>query len=267
MSQDKPNPWMLATFVLIGLIAGFGISQIPYLQFQGDSSKTSVVEAPSQKPSAPVIREEEIRILTPEQITKLPDDDAVKGDNSAPVTIVEFSDFQCPFCAKFFKLTLPLIEENYIKTGKIKLIYRDFPLSSHPQAIPAALAAECADDQSAFWKMHDAIFNGQEAWSGNEKVEEIMKDYAKNLKLNIKAFNACLDSKLLADEVRKDMVEGALYGVSGTPAFFINGKFLSGAMPYEEVFKPILDAELEKKEWKLQFDPATGRPSIIVANE
>src|SRR3990167_11376713 len=90
------------------------------------------------------------------------DDDAVLGDPDAPVTIVEFSDFQCPFCGSFFAQTLPLIKKNYMDKGKVKMVYRDFPLSFHPEAQPAAEADECAHEQGKFWEFHDGLFNNQQ---------------------------------------------------------------------------------------------------------
>jgi len=167
------------------------------------------------------------------------DDDPVKGDKNAPVEIIEFSDFQCPFCGRFYEQTLPDIEKNYIKTGKVKLVYRDFPLSSiHPYAQKAAEAAECADDQGKFWEMHDKIFENQRAIGITD-----LKGYAKDLGLDTGKFNDCLDSGKFAAEVQKDTSDGRAAGVTGTPAFFINGKKIVGAQPYEN-FKAIIDAEL-----------------------
>ncbi len=103
--------------------------------------------------------------LQVQYITDITDNDPVKGSEDAPITIVEFSDFECPFCGRFFSQTLPLIEDNYIDTGKVKFVYRDFPLSFHPQAQPAAEAAECANEQGKFWDYHDKIFNNQGALS------------------------------------------------------------------------------------------------------
>ena len=167
------------------------------------------------------------------------DDDDVKGDKDAPVTIIEWSDFECPFCGRFYRDTLPLIEEEYIKTGKVKLVFRDFPLSFHQNAQKAAEAAECAGEQGKFWEMHDLLFEGgvQDGTAG-------FKQYAKQLGLNTAKFNECLDSGAMASEVRKDTADGAAAGIQGTPGFLINGKLISGAMPFSN-FKQIIDDELE----------------------
>jgi protein-disulfide isomerase len=166
------------------------------------------------------------------------DDDPFKGSETAPVTMIEFSDFQCPFCARFYTQTLSLIEENYIKTGKVKLVYRDFPLSFHRYAQKAAEAAECADEQGKFWEYHDLLYEKQNEWSalGISKL----KDYAGQVGLNIGDFNQCFDSGKMTQEVEKDSQDGQSYGVKGTPAFFINGKLVSGAQPFE-----VFQAEIE----------------------
>lgn len=251
---------MISTLILVGVIVGFLGSKIPY--FETKTQQAAVV-----KPEPPKIgevkktAEPESKILTPEQIAKLPDDDTVIGDPNAPITLVEFSDFQCPYCARFFKTTFPLIEENYIKTGKVKWIYRDFPIGKHAQAELTAQTAECADEQGKFKEMHDLLFEKQPEWAENDEAPKLMKNYAKQLGLNAPKFNECLDSKKYALEVRKDLVDGATSGIAGTPGFFVNGKVISGAMPYEEVFKPIFEAELAGKKWELQFD-ALGNPSV-----
>ena len=169
------------------------------------------------------------------------DDDPVKGEENAPITIVEFSDFQCPFCERFFKETLPQIEKEYIETGKVKLVYRDFPLREiHSDAQKAAEAAECADEQGKFWEYHNMLFENQEAL----KIADL-KEYAVTLKLDTQEFNNCLDKSEKAEEVNADSKEGESYGVTGTPAFFINGILVSGARPFED-FQAIIEEELSK---------------------
>ena len=170
------------------------------------------------------------------------DDDPVLGEKDAPVTIIEFSDFQCPFCERFYSQTLEQIKTNYIDTGKVKLIYRDFPLDSiHPMAQKAAEAAECADEQGKYWEYHDKLFQNQEEWvtTGISKL----KEYAKGLSLDSSKFDKCLDDGKYEDEVAKDFQDGAQAGVQGTPSFFINGKQLSGAQPFA-AFQQAIDAEL-----------------------
>ncbi len=170
------------------------------------------------------------------------DDDAVKGDPNAPVTIVEFSDYQCPFCGRHFRETLPQIISQYVDTGKVKIVFRDFPLGFHEKAEKAAEAAECAGEfgDAKYWEMHDKLYNNQDALDVDD-----LKSYAVELGLDATQFNDCLDSDKMADEVQADIDEGSSYGVSGTPAFFINGILVSGAQPFSE-FEKIIDAELAK---------------------
>ena len=168
------------------------------------------------------------------------DDDPVKGEATAPVTIIEFSDYQCPFCGRFWQDTLPSLEKDYIATGKVKFVYRDFPLSFHPYAQPGAEAADCAGDQGKYWEYHDKIFASQASLSDSS-----WEQFATDIGLNLNTFKTCFSSGKHRAEVQKDFNDGQAAGVSGTPAFFINGKLISGAQPYS-VFKQIIDAELAK---------------------
>lgn len=166
------------------------------------------------------------------------DDDAVKGQSGAKVTIIEFSDYECPFCGRFYTQTLPQIEEKYVKTGKVKMVFRDLPLSFHKQAQKAAEAAECAGEQGKYWEMHDKLFDNQRALEVAN-----LKQYAKDLSLDTGKFDKCLDEGQMANEVKKDLADGGKYGVTGTPAFFINGIKVVGAQPFE-VFEQIIEDEL-----------------------
>src|SRR3989344_2407900 len=176
------------------------------------------------------------------------DDDAFLGDKSSPVKIIEFSDFQCPFCRKFWKETLPQIKKDYLLTGKAKLVYRDFPLTQlHPGATPAAEGAECAEEQGKFWEMHDAIFEEQEK-QGSGTIQftaDGVKKWAAKIGLNSAKFNQCLDSGKYKQEVDKDLADGSAAGVTGTPAIFVNGRLIVGAQP-SAAFKAVIDEELKK---------------------
>lgn len=176
------------------------------------------------------------------------DDDPVLGKNNAPVTIVEFSDFQCPFCRKFWEGALGDIKKEYIDTGKARLVYRDFPLDFHLGAQPAAEAGECAHEQGKFWELHDKIFASQ-AKKGEGTIQFTvadLKQWSKGVGLDGAKFNACLDAGKYKEEVAKDVQDGAAAGVSGTPTIFINGRAVVGAQPFA-VFKAIIEAELAKK--------------------
>ena len=181
------------------------------------------------------------------------DDDPVKGNLNAPITIVEFSDFQCPFCAKFHSTTLPQLQANYIDSGKVKFVYRDFPIQSiHPNAVPAALASECADEQGMFWEYHDLVFENQKKWQGlsGRIMIDTFEQYALELGLNTSDFNTCFESGKYVDEVTKDLQDGASYGITGTPGFFIGNDELGyvkiiGAQPYP-VFERLIEDQIAR---------------------
>jgi len=161
-----------------------------------------------------------------------------KGPESAPVTIVEFSDFECPFCSRV-NPTLAQVRETY--GDKVRIVFRQFPLAMHPNAQKAAEASLCAHDQGKFWEMHDAMFADQR----NLGIPAL-KTKAETLSLDGEEFAQCLDSGEYADEVQADMQAGIAAGVNGTPAMFINGIPLSGAVPFENLAE-VIDAELERK--------------------
>jgi protein-disulfide isomerase len=163
----------------------------------------------------------------------------VRGAKDAPVTIVEFSDFQCPFC-KNATATVKQVVEKY--QGKVKWVFRDFPIPSlHPAAPKAHEAARCAAEQGKFWEYHDLLFEKSPRQAPDE-----LKQYAKDLKLDADAFGQCLDSGKHQAEINRDMNEGAQLGITGTPTFFINGRQLVGAQP-ATTFQRIIDSELAMK--------------------
>ena len=207
--------------------------------------------SPTQQPAAPA----------PTKVDVSADDDPFKGNKDAPITIIEFSDFQCPFCERFFSGALPEIEEKYIKTGKAKLVFRDFPLESiHPNARPAAEAANCANEQGKFWEFHDQLFKNQASLSDSN-----YKLWAQQLGLDSKKFNDCVDTKKYAAEVSKDLADGNVAGVSGTPAFYVNGKELSGAQPFT-AFQQVIEAELAAMKKPAEAKPAAPAEAKAEAN-
>ncbi len=157
------------------------------------------------------------------------------GPANAPVTLVEFSDFQCPFCGQLFP-TLTAIKAKYGE--KLRIVFRQYPLPFHPFAAKAAEASLCADEQGKFWAMHDAMFKNQRALAVDD-----LKRSAAALGLDAMKFAGCLDSGRTAGTVQTDLQDGKAVGVDGTPSYFINGRFLSGAQPIE-VISAIIDDEL-----------------------
>jgi protein-disulfide isomerase len=160
------------------------------------------------------------------------------GNAKAPVTIVEFSDFQCPFCLRAAP-TLKRLRETY--GDKVRIVWKDFPLTQiHPQAFKAAEAGHCAADQGKFWEFHDKMFGNQQALQ-----PEFLKQYAKDAGMDGSTFETCLDSSKYAERVRDSVAAGSALGVSSTPTVFVNGRMLEGAQPYE-VFAAVIDEELAK---------------------
>jgi protein-disulfide isomerase len=181
--------------------------------------------------------------VTGEEIfTYLAKDGPTKGSEKAPVTLIEFSDFQCSFCRKFWQITLPQIEKKYINAGKVKFVYRHFAiLGKHSTA--AAQAAECAGEQGKFWPYHDKLFAS--AGSPLAFTDGKLKSYAKELGLKSPDFSQCLDSGKYLKKVEGETAMAAFLGARGTPAFFLNGQLIAGAQPLE-VFDAAIEKELKK---------------------
>ena len=179
----------------------------------------------------------DIRIsLDPPRVSvEIADNDPATGPADAPVTIVEFSDFQCPYCQRVGP-TMASVREAY--GDKVRIVFRDYPLAFHQQAQPAAEAAQCAHEQGKFWEYHDKLFANQQALGADD-----LKKYAADLELDGERFTECFDSGRFRQDVQDDFQYGQSVGVSGTPAFFINGRFISGAQPFDK-FKEIIDEEL-----------------------
>ena len=179
-------------------------------------------------------------LLDPLRFEVAADGFAARGEPDAAVTIVEFSDFECPFCVRV-QPTLERVMEQY--AGRVRLVYRHFPLTSiHPQAWKAAEASLCAGEQDRFWEYHDVLFAEQHAMTVPD-----LKEKARRIGLAGAEFDACLDSGRHSEAVRKDLLAGTAAGVSGTPAFFVNGRFLSGAVPYDH-FAELIDDEVARME-------------------
>lgn len=222
----------IAVFGVIGFFIMLGVTFN-----KGDNGKDTntpsrnVAAAPSPTPNAPLPSAPsgpvDVEIKT---------DDNKFGPDSAKVKIVEFSDFECPFCQRFHP-TMERIVDEY--GDDVQWIYKHFPLDSiHPQARPAAMASECAADQGKFWEFGKSLFENQSQMS-----DSYYKQLARELGLNGSEFDSCVDSQKYADKVNADYQQGLTAGVQGTPASFINGQLLSGAQPYASV-KAAIDSIL-----------------------
>lgn len=179
-----------------------------------------------------------------------------RGPRNAPVTIVEFADFQCPFCNRTTE-TIKQLEKKY--TGQLRVVFRDFPLPFHANAVKAAEAASCAQEQGKFWQMHDQLFANQ----ANLKPVDLKK-YASEIGLDSAQFNQCLDSEKYRQIWQSDKNEGEGYGINGTPTFFVNGRMLAGAAPFE-TFVQMIDEELERTKVPGASSAAEHRPAPELA--
>ena len=175
------------------------------------------------------------------------DDDPVLGSPDAKVLMIEFGDYQCPSCRQFWKDIEPRLKKDYIDTGKVKLVFRDFPLMQiHPEALMAAMAVNCAGEQGKYWQFHDKVF--REQYNRGDDVIRMkaadLKKWAKDIGVDQAKFDQCLDSEKFKNEVMKDKAEGDAAGVQGTPTFLINGRIMGGAQQYPE-YKKLIDELLK----------------------
>lgn len=233
ITLEKATVWKIATAVLAIVVI------VMFLNKGG----ATVPSAPSPQPTAGGDQFPTVNV----NMKALADDDAYLGDANAPLTIVEFSDFQCPFCKRFFTDTEAQLINTYVKTGKARLVYRDFPLGFHVNAQIASEGSECAKKQGKFWEMHDAIFKASQA-DGTGIASADLKNIAVSLGLDATKFNTCLDSGETSSEVQKDLADGQAAGVQGTPSFFIgktdgsSAQMIAGAYPFS-AFQQIIGAQ------------------------
>lgn len=166
------------------------------------------------------------------------------GDPNAPVTVVEYSDYRCPHCGAFTKDTLPRLIDEYVRTGKVRLVHKDMAILGE-QSVWAAMAAQCANDQGRFWDLHFLLFN--RVHSGARPLEltrDRLKEFAAELGLDTRQFNQCMDQNKYALKVQNERAEGKQRGVQGTPTFFVNGRIVVGNDP--ETLKQYIEEELAK---------------------
>ncbi|HYQ80717.1 MAG TPA: thioredoxin domain-containing protein, partial [Anaeromyxobacteraceae bacterium] len=189
-----------------------------------DENLKAVAAAAGAAPAAP-------------QAVAIRPDDPVRGNPRAPVTLVEFSDFQCPFCSRALP-TLQQVQQTY--GSQVRVVWKHQPLAMHPQAMPAALAAEAAREQGKFWEMHDKLFQNQQALD-----PQSLERYAKEVGLDLPRFRAAQQDPKLKARVEEDQALAARLGISGTPTFMVNGEKVVGALPFER-FKEVIDAQLQK---------------------
>jgi protein-disulfide isomerase len=249
MNDKKKNPlniWQLVTFLLIGLLAGYiiGRFELTTVSFNVSAkddgkaaaadTKTAEQDTKTEEPQGPI----DVNI----------EGDRVLGSNDAKILFIDFSDFQCPVSKAFFETIYPDLKKDFIDTGKVKYVFKDFPLNMHPNALPAAIAAECAGEQNKYWEMHDKIFTSQKEWNNLEltNANEKFTEYATGLGLNSAKFTTCLNSQPIRDEIYSDREDGIKSGVTGTPSLFINGTAVRGLPRDYETVKAFIESELSK---------------------
>jgi protein-disulfide isomerase len=218
--------------ILMPLVFGLGLG-VGYLVWGRllveNVPETAAGAAVTQDPAAanPAVQRYDIPV----------DDDPAIGPDNAAITIVEFSDYECPYCRQWHSEVFTKLMEAYPE--QVRLVYRDFPLSSiHPNAVPAAIAANCANEQGKFWPVHERLFSMELGLN-----DQAYRDYAAALGLNVQSFNECVESQRYQAEVEADYQFAAELGVRSTPTFFINGIAVVGAQPFE-VFQQVIDKEL-----------------------
>lgn len=232
---------------LFGVIAGIAIfSTVSFFLLYGIFLKTARIQDTGYVPEEAEKVQEEPEAAVPEaqapgadlsKLEPISDNEHIAGSEKGKLEMVVFTDFQCPFCSRHAETVGKIVEEY---GDDVKLVLRHFPLGFHPEAKPAAMAAECAGDQGKFWEMHDELFAmSAEGTLGAEGYDRA----AKELELDAGKFAKCIDDAGHAEKIQSDYQQGIAVGVKGTPATFVNGKLISGAVPYDS-FKSIIESEL-----------------------
>lgn len=229
VSQGVALSFIVGFFLLLNMVVGGNVLSAGNKLAKANNNPPANVQQP-QDPSQPPAPTGPIAV-------KITNTDHVLGSSNAKVTMVEYSDFQCPFCGRFFTTVKQAMTEY---KDKIRFVYRNFPLDSiHPNARPAAEAAECAGEQGKYWEYHDKLFANQE-----KLADSLYPQLASELKLNVNKFNDCLKSDKYISKIDADYQQGITDGVQGTPHTLINGVAISGAVPYEQL-KAAIDAALK----------------------
>ena len=242
---------MTPIFIALLVVAAFlGGSLVTQLKFSPGEKKEEEGVQEAQKPSPTTAQkaeaEGEVAVLGVADLASIEDSENVKGDPDAPVTIVEFSEYFCSWCKRYVDETYSRLWEEY--GGQIRYILRDFPVHGEP-AKKAAQAAYCAGIGENYWSYHDLLFENQaELFQAQDEgtLEEFLKKLAESLDLNEKEFSRCLSSEQFVDLVEENFQLGRKVGIQGTPSFFVNGRLLVGAQPFEN-FQAVIEEELEKK--------------------
>ena len=234
--QSWATPIVGILMLVLGLLVGYYGRPLILSQVQSEASVNS--EAPVVIPTADNSAAQQKLMETVLAKTR-----HFKGDPDAPVTIIEFADFQCPYCGRFFAETKPQIDEQYMQSGKVRFAYFNFAFLG-PESNWAAEAAECAADQNKFWEYHDKLYDSQSGENQGAFNKDNLKKFAEELGLDTSAFNECLDSGKYTQLIQDESSMASSIGVRSTPTFLINGQAVVGAQPYE-IFQQTIDALLK----------------------
>lgn len=236
--NNKTTPLLIVLLVIVSFLLGTTWTRLKHVENekQADQPPPTVKQTNPEKPPEPEV----LGVEDQAEIIKNPA--ALKGSEDAKVTIVEFSEYQCPFCQRYVDETYTKIAADY--GDKIYYVFRDYPLEFHQHAKITAEAARCAGEQGKYWQYHDKLFAKRD-WVNQEEVTETLVGFAADLGLDTESFKECLTSGKFTAVVNADFALGQKVGVTGTPSFFINGRKLVGAQPYD-VFKGIIEEELQK---------------------
>ncbi len=222
---------LLPVFFALGLATGWAVWGASVAPVTSDTPPAAPAANSPITGSLPTPTSQVVRYDVPV------DDDPFIGPDVAPITIIEFSDYECPYCKRWHdEVFLRLLDEY---PDQVRIVYRDFPLDSiHPNATPAAEAANCANEQGLFWEFHNALFGGAYGLNRDAYIA-----YATDLGMDVDSFTTCIDERRYADEVQADFEYAAGFGIRSTPTFFINGLAIIGAQPFE-VFQQVIEQEL-----------------------
>lgn len=227
------TPILMLLLLVASFLLGMLTTKVQYLQNGNQQTAPSGQQAGAQVTTAPG---KPVDVA----VGSLP----VMGNKDAKVKVIEFADFQCPFCSQWFKTVEPNMISDYVKTGKIAFYWRDYPFLGQ-ESTDSANAARCANEQNRFWDFHNYLYTNQGQENSGTFSKDNLKKFAATLGLNTQQFNDCVDSGKYAKDVQTDLSDGQKAGVNGTPTVFINGVPVVGAQPYT-AFKSAIDAALAK---------------------
>lgn len=233
------TPVLVVLLIVASFLLGMLVTKVQYLEQNGGSLAGAAL------PSQPGTQQQGTQPQPGAKVDVANGNLPVMGDKNAKVKVVEFADFQCPFCEQWFKSVEPTLISDYVKTGKVAFYWRDYAFLGQ-ESTWAAEAARCANDQGKFWEYHDYLYNHQGQENSGAFNKDKLEGFAADLGLDTASFNSCLESDKYSKEVAADQADGQKASVSGTPTVFVDGQPIVGAQPLD-AFKTLIDQELAKK--------------------